>query len=144
MLLHTCLLVFFYVQMKRLGTLPSLKAGTLLTAVPELAGLTVHSRQQKSGSLPDIIAVHREASSVFGVNHSHAHPLHQRWQHHERPMGGDRGTYSRHHRLTLHELQVMLGTQCACALARKILPKYRICIFYFGDFAWYSRYLRTG
>lgn len=70
------------------------KAGTLLTAVPELAGLTVHSRQQQPGSLPDIIAVHREAASVFGVNHSHAHPLHQRWQHHERPMGGDKGTCS--------------------------------------------------
>lgn len=119
LILHTCLLVF-YVRMKRLGTLPSLKADTLLTAVPELAGLTVHSRQQQSGSLPDIIAVHREASSVFGVNHSHAHPLHQRRQHHERPMGGDRCTYSGHHRLKLHEVQSQLGAECAWAHARKI------------------------
>lgn len=91
------------------------KAGTLLTAIPELAGLTVHSRQQQSGSLPDIIAVHREAASVFRVNHSHAHPLHQRWQHHERPMGGDRGTCSGHRRLTCHTQYLLCP-----ALARKI------------------------
>lgn len=67
-------------------------------AVPELAGLTVHSGQQQSGSLPNIIAIHREAASVFCVNHGHTHPLHQRRQHHERPVGGDKGTCSHNQR----------------------------------------------
>ena len=68
------------------------KGDTLLTAIPELARLTVHSGQQQPGSLPHVIAVHREAASVLSVNHGHAHPLHQRRQHHERPTGGDRST----------------------------------------------------
>lgn len=94
----------FFEQMKRLGahTLCSPKASTLLTALPELTGFAVHSRQQEPGSLPDIIAVHREAASVFGVNHSYTHPLHQRRQHHERPVGGERSTRSGHQRLTLN------------------------------------------
>lgn len=93
----------FYVEMKRLDahTLCSLKASTLCAVVPELTGLAVHSRQQQSGSLPDIITVHWEAASVFSVDHSHTHPLHQGWQHHKRPVGGDRSTCSGHQRLTL-------------------------------------------
>lgn len=67
---------------------------TLLTAVPKLARLTVHSGQQQPGSLPDIIAVHIEAAPVLGVDHGHTHPLHERRQHQERPAGGGRGTGS--------------------------------------------------
>ena len=71
------------------------KAGPLLTAIPKLAGLTVHAWQQQPGSLPDIIAVYWEAAPVLCVNDGHTHPLHQRRQDHERPVGGDRYTHSR-------------------------------------------------
>lgn len=77
------------------------------TAVPQLTGLAVHSGKQQSGSLPNIVAVNGEAASVFCVSHGHAHPLHQRWQHHERPAGRDRGTRFWPRETGLH---VTLGT----------------------------------
>lgn len=115
---------FFVCTYRKIGsthaqTHCSLGASTLLTAVPELAGLTVHSRQEQSGSLSDVIAVHREAASVFRVNHGHPYPLHQGRQHYERPVGGDRGTCCGHQRLTQLQSQSVLSVP-AQALARKI------------------------
>lgn len=69
-----------------------------LPGLPKLAGLTVHSRQQQPGSLPHIIAVHSEAASVLGVNHSYTHPLHQRRQDQKWPIEGGRSTRSCHHK----------------------------------------------
>lgn len=91
--------LFFYIcTYKTIETTCALMHRDELTArnVPELAGLAVHSRQQQPGSLPDVIAVHREAASVFRVDHGHPDPLHQGRQHHERSAGGDRGTWSGH------------------------------------------------
>ncbi len=143
---HACLLVFFfffYVQMKRLDahTLCSPKASTLLTALPELTGLTVHSRQQQPGSLPDIIAVHGETASVFGVNHCHAHPLHERRQHHERPIGGDRDTCSGHQRLTLNFSH---SQYLVCPGTCKKNPPNTEFACYFEDLARLGGCLRTG
>lgn len=99
---HTCACwCFIHVRMRRLRAQPRRRA-RLLTAVPKLTRLAVHSGQQQPGSLPDIIAVHGEAASVLSVDHRHTHPLHQRRQHHERPVGGDRSTCSGHQRLTLN------------------------------------------
>lgn len=107
---------------------------TQLTAVPELTGLAVHSGQQQPGGLPNIVAVHREAASVFGVDRSHAHPLHQRRQHHERPVRGDRGTCSGHQRLHAELQSYSVYLSVAQALAKEN-PSNTEFACYFRDLA---------
>lgn len=68
--------------------LPSAGAQVMSCDSLQLSGFTVQSGQEKSGRLPDVVAVHQQALAVLGVHDGHSHPLHQGRQQQEGPAGG--------------------------------------------------------
>lgn len=102
-------------------TWPELSNAELLTGegVPyhllQLSWFTVKSWQEKSGRLSDIIAVHQQTLAMLGVNYSHSHPLHQRWQQKERPVKKKQTNKKEYEWFCWHpSVSRFISTRCRC------------------------------